>query len=228
MNQVQYVDEFDYSSIQEPLACSAEKQHQDLDNLLSRFRFNSTLHQELKEELVSHVKNEIKDATLEFVSRFFTRMGGSKIGYSVARALGFHVFLKDKDGNEINSLNQIAEYFGCCPQLSDQLAKQIQKDLDIEPIDNLKILKKDYSYKVESPDGYMTTGEVIQFLGISNKKLNGIIHRLGIQKRDYTRGSKLVAEDDVDRIELYLMQGAGEGEITLGDVERPNMGTDED
>ena len=221
MNGVEYVDGYDYSSIREPLATGSERQQEELDQILDRFGFNELIHQELRDEISDHVKNEVKFSTLEFVSKFFQRMGGSKIGYSVARALGFHVFLKDKDGNEIHSLNQIAEYFGCCPQLIDQLTKQIQKDLEIEPINNLLIQKKNYSYKVESPSGFMTTGEVVDFLGISNKKLNGIIHRLGIKKRDYSRGSKLISEQDIDLVELYLMQGkeSDTGEITLGDVE---------
>lgn len=226
MNGVQYVDGFDYSGIQEPLTKSDCKIHSTLDDLLSNYSFNEELMQELKNELGEYVKNEVKNSTLEFVSRFFSRMGGSKVGYAVARALGFHVYIKDKDGNQIQSLNQIAEYFGCCPQLIDQLSKQIQEDLDIDPIKNLSIQTKNYSYKVDSPDGFMTTGEVLQFLGISNKKLSGIVKRLGIKKREYTRGSKLISEDDVDRIELYLMEGLEE--ISLGDVERPNMDTNED
>ena len=136
---------------------------------------------------------------------------------------------KDKDGNEINSLNQIAKHFDCCPQLIDQLSKQVQKDLDIDPIDNLSIQKKNYSYKVESPNGFMTTGEVLEFLGISNKKLNGVVKRLGIKKRDFSRGSKLLSLDEVDRVELYLMEGIKEDQdhTTLGSVESESINTDE-
>ena len=77
----------------------------------------------------------------------------------------------------------------------------------MDPITNLSIHKKNYSYKVKSPKGYMTTGEVLSFLNISNKKLNSIIKTLGIRKKDYLRGSKLVAEEDIDKVELYLMEG---------------------
>lgn len=208
MNGVKYVDGFDYSGIKEPLSEGTKKRQQTLATVLNKYSFNQKLQTELEEEIFDFVETEIQNATLEFISRFFERLGkGSKIAYSVARALGFHVFLKDKDGNEIHSLNKIAEYWGCCPQLIDQLTKQIQQDLDIDPINNLKIQKKSYSYKVKSPDGYMTTGQAIEFLGISNKKLNGIISRLNIKKRDFSRGSKLISEDDLDRVELYLMEG---------------------
>lgn len=230
MNGVKYVDGFDYSGIQEPLTLSAQKVQSNLNQLLDEYGFNEELSNELKQEIHLFIQTEIKDATLSFVSRFFERLGkGSKLGYSVARALGFHVYLKDKDGNEINSLNQIAKHFDCCPQLIDQLSKQVQKDLDIDPIDNLSIQKKNYSYKVKSPDGFMTTGEVLEFLGISNKKLNGVVKRLGIKKRDFSRGSKLLSLDEVDKVELYLMEGIKEDQdhTTLGSVESESINTDE-
>ena len=111
-----------------------------------------------------------------------------------------------KNGKELHTLKDIAEYWDVCPQLIDQLSKQIQKDLNVEPINNLAIHKKNYSYKVKSPKGFMTTIEVMDFLNLTNKN-STIIRSLGITKKDYIRGSKLIAEEDIDRIELYLMEG---------------------
>jgi hypothetical protein len=224
VNGVKYVDGFDYSSIKEPLTQCSDSEQCKVDDILEKYQIDDS---ELKEEIHHHISNEIKNATLEFISRFFQRLGqGSKLGYAVCRALGIHIYLKDKDGNEIKSLTEISKVWGCSPQLIDQLCRSIKQDIDLEPIENLAIEKKNYSYKVHSPDGYMTTGEVLTFLDISNKKLNGVIKRLGIKKRQYTRGSKLISEDDVDRIELYLMEGVEE-QTTLGAVETKDMGTDE-
>ena len=208
MNFVQYTDGFNYNPKKAPEAQSEELFKINIDSVLERYKFNQELTEELKLDIEVYIQDEVKNATLEFISRFFEKMGkNSKVAYAVARALGFVVWMKDKDGNQINSLAEIAKYWNVCPQMIDQLTKSIQKDLEIDPIDNLSINKKSYSYNVTPPDGYMTTGQVIDFLKISNKKLNGIIKSLDIKKREYTRGSKLISEDDVDRIELYLLQG---------------------
>lgn len=212
MNTVEYKDGFDYEQIQNPLFSESPTTKIDLESLLEDYGFSENLKNELVDELQQHIHNEIKSATLEFVNRFFEKLGrGSKLAYCVSRALGFKVFMKDKDGNEIHSLNEIAKYWNCSPQLIDQLSKQIKEDIDVDPIQNLGIEKKNYSYKVTAPEGYMTTGQVIKFLNISNKKLNSIIKRLKINKKDYIRGSKIISEEDLDRVELWLMTGSDNG-----------------
>lgn len=208
MSQVKFIDGFNYANLLAPEAQADGKYKLGIEEILNKYGFNNKLNEELIEDFELFINTEVKDITLEFVARFFERLGkGSKLAYSVARALGFHVYLKDKDGNEVTSLKEIAEYWNVCPQLIDQLSKQIQKDLNFDPIDNLSIHKKKYDYKVKAPDGYMTTGQVLEFLNISNKKLNGIVKFLDIKKKSYCRGSKLLAEADIDRIELYLMEG---------------------
>lgn len=203
---MEYLDGFNYANIEAPEAHNKQESKYTAEEILSKYDFNPELHSELLEDLDYFINNEVKNITLEFISRFFQRLGkGSKTAYATCRALGFHVFLTDKNGNEIHSLKEIADYWNVCPQLIDQLSKQIQKDLDFEPINNLSIHKKNYSYKVKAPDGFMTTGEVIEFLNISNKKLNSIIKTLGIKKKDHSRGSKIIRESDVDRVELWLM-----------------------
>lgn len=208
MGRLQYLDELDYDKLTAPEVQFERTQQFSAEDLIAKYNFNEELSNELLKDLDAYITKEVNDITLEFVSRFFERLGkGSKTAYAVARALGFHVYLKDKNGKEIHTLKEIAEYWNVCPQLIDMLSKQIQKDLEVEPIKNLAIHKKNYSYKVQSPKGYMTTIEVMDFLNLTNKKLNGIIRTLGIIKKDYVRGSKLIAEEDVDRVELYLMEG---------------------
>jgi len=208
MSNLQYLDQLDYDKLSAPEVQFEHIKEFCAEDIIDKYDFNEDLKQELLKDLDTYITKEVNDITLEFVSRFFERLGkGSKTAYAVARALGFHVYLKDKEGKEIHTLKEIADYWNVCPQLIDMLSKQIQKDLQCEPIKNLAIHKKNYSYKVQSPKGYMTTIEVMDFLNLTNKKLNGIIRTLGITKKDYVRGSKLIAEDDVDRVELYLMEG---------------------
>ena len=207
MSNLQYLDELDYDKLTAPEVQFEHTKKISAEDLLAKYNFNNELKHELLSDMDAYISNEINNITLEFVSRFFERLGkGSKTAYAVARALGFHVYIK-KNGKELHTLKDIAEYWDVCPQLIDQLSKQIQKDLNIEPINNLAIHKKNYSYKVKSPKGFMTTIEVMDFLNLTNKKLNGIIRTLGIKKKDYIRGSKLIAEEDIDRIELYLLEG---------------------
>ena len=208
MSNLQYLDELDYDKLTAPEVQFEHTKQISVEDIIAKYNLSEELQNELIADLDKYVRTEVNNITLEFVSRFFERLGrGSKTAYAVARALGFHVYLKDKDGKEIHTLKEIAEYWNVCPQLIDMLSKQIQKDLELDPIKNLAIHKKNYSYKVQSPKGYMTTIEVMDFLNLTNKKLNGIIRTLGINKKDYVRGSKLIAEEDVDRVELYLMEG---------------------
>ena len=208
MGNIRYLDELGYDGLIAPEVQSEDPINISVESIIDKYNFNNQLKNELLNELNAYVEKEVKTSTLEFVNRFMERLGkGSKLGFATARALGFHVYLKDKQGNEIHTLKEIADYWNVCPQLVDQLSKQIQKDLQLDPITNLSIHKKNYSYKVKSPKGYMTTGEVLSFLNISNKKLNSIIKTLGIRKKDYLRGSKLVAEEDINSVELYLMEG---------------------
>ena len=208
MGNIRYLDELGYDGLIAPEVQSEDPINISVESIIDKYNFNNQLKNELLNELNAYVEKEVKTSTLEFVNRFMERLGkGSKLGFATARALGFHVYLKDKQGNEIHTLKEIADYWNVCPQLVDQLSKQIQKDLQLDPITNLSIHKKNYSYKVKSPEGYMTTGEVLSFLNISNKKLNSIIKTLGIRKKDYLRGSKLVAEEDIDQVERYLMDG---------------------
>ena len=208
MGNIRYLDELGYDGLIAPEVQSEDPINISVESIIDKYNFNNQLKNELLNELNAYVEKEVKTSTLEFVNRFMERLGkGSKLGFATARALGFHVYLKDKQGNEIHTLKEIADYWNVCPQLVDQLSKQIQKDLQLDPITNLSIHKKNYSYKVKSPKGYMTTGEVLSFLNISNKKLNSIIKTLGIRKKDYIRGSKLVAEEDINSVELYLMEG---------------------
>lgn len=211
MNYVQFHEGFNYDPKKAPEAQSEDIFKINIDSVLEKYKFNSELTEELKLDIEEYIQDETKNATLEFISRFFERMGkGGKTAYAVARALGFAIWMEDKDGNKISSLKDIAKHWNVCPQMIDQLTKQIQKDLEIDPIENLAIHKKNYSYQVEAPKGYMTTGQVIKFLNISNKKLNGIIKLLNIKKKSFCRGSKLIAESDIDKIELYLMDGVDE------------------
>jgi len=208
VGNIRYLDELGYDGLIAPEVQSEDPINISVESIIDKYNFNNQLKNELLNELNAYVEKEVKTSTLEFVNRFMERLGkGSKLGFATARALGFHVYLKDKQGNEIHTLKEIADYWNVCPQLVDQLSKQIQKDLQLDPITNLSIHKKNYSYKVKSPKGYMTTGEVLSFLNISNKKLNSIIKTLGIRKKDYLRGSKLVAEEDINSVELYLMEG---------------------
>ena len=207
MGNLKYLDELGYDALLAPEVQSEDPKHFSVESIIDKYNFNEKLSNELLTEINEYVESEVNKTTLEFVNRFMQKLGrGSKLAYATARALGFHVYIK-KDGKELHTLKDIAEYWDVCPQLIDQLSKQIQKDLNVEPITNLSIHKKNYSYKVQSPKGYMTTGEVLSFLNISNKKLNSIIKTLGIKKKDYIRGSKLIAEDDIDKVELYLLQG---------------------
>ena len=208
MSNLQYIDQIDYESIKAPETQSDLLGKFSGEEIIDKYNFTDSIKKELLEEIDNYINAEVTNITLEFISRFFERLGkGSKEAFSISRALGFHIYLKDKDGKEIHTLKEISEYWGVCPQLMGMLAKQVQEDLNFDPIQNLAIHKKDYCYKVKSPKGYMTTIEVMKFLDLSNKKLNGAVKALGIKKKDYTRGSKLIAEEDVDKIELYFMEG---------------------
>lgn len=209
MSNLEFIDGYNYSPITAPEAQASILNKLRAEDILDKYNFNEALRAELLEDLQGYIDEEVKQTTLEFVNRFFQRLGkGSKTAYLVARALGFHIYLKDKDGKEIHTQKEIANYFGVCPQMIDLLSKQIQEDLGgVDAITSMAIHKKDYNYKVEAPKGYMTTIQVMKFLNLTNKKLNGIIKTLDINKKDYTRGSKLIAETDVHKIELYLMDG---------------------
>ena len=209
MSNLEFIDGYNYSPITAPEAQADAINKLRAEDILDKYDFNQALREELLEDLQIYMDEEVKNTTLEFVNRFFQRLGkGSKTAYLVARALGFHIYLKDKDGKEIHTQKEIANYFGVCPQMIDLLSKQIQEDLgDVDPITSLAIHKKDYNYKVEAPKGYMTTIQVMRFLNLTNKKLNGIIKALDIQKKEYSRGSRLISEQDVHRIELYLLEG---------------------
>jgi hypothetical protein len=208
MSNLEYLDGLNYSAFTAPEAQSEAVRKLDAQTILSKYNFNEALREELLDDLQTYIEEEVKISTLEFVNKFFERLGKNKTGYAVARALGFHIYLKDKEGKEIHTQKQIANYFGVCPQMIDLLSKQVQEDLrGIEPITSLAIHKKKYDYSVKAPEGYMTTIQVMNFLDLTNKKLNGIIKSLDIRKKEYTRGSKLISVDDVDRIELYLMEG---------------------
>lgn len=208
MSNLEYLDGLNYSAFTAPEAQSEEVSKTSAQSILDKYSFNHELTAELLEDLQEYIEREINDTTLEFVNRFFQRLGKNKTGYAVARALGFHIYLKDREGKEIHTQKEIANYFGVCPQMIDLLSKQVKEDLEgVEPITSMAIHRKNYNYKVKAPDGYMTTIQVMEFLNLTNKKLNGIIKSLGITKKEYTRGSKLISEEDVDRIELYLMEG---------------------
>lgn len=209
MNSLEYIDGYNYSGIQAPESTGAECNKISAENIINKYHFNDALREELLEDIQHYIDNEIKDATLEFVNRFFQRLGTNKIGYTIARSLGFHIYLKDKDGKEIHTQKEIAKYFDVCPQMIDLLSKQVQKDLEgIEPITSMAIHKKNYNYSVTPPKGYYTTIQVMKMLNLTNKKLNGIIKTLDIKKKNWCRGSRLIQEKDVDRVELYLMDGS--------------------
>ena len=209
MNNLEYLDGFNYSNIIAPEAQATETNKTCAEDILDKYNFNTVLTEELKSDIEEYINQEVKDITLEFVNRFFQRLKGCKTAYVVARALGFHIYLTDKEGKEIHTQKEIANYFGVCPQFIDILSKQVQKDLEgVEPVSSMAIHKKNYNYKVTAPDGYMTTIQVMKFLNLTNKKLNGIIKTLNIQKKNFVRGSKIISEKDIDRIEVYLMEGS--------------------
>ena len=208
MSNLEYLDGLNYDAFTAPEVQASVVSKTCAESILDKYNFNNELTEELLEDIQEYIDREIKDTTLEFVNRFFQRLGKNKTGYAVARALGFHIYLKDKDGKEIHTQKEIANYFGVCPQMIDLLSKQVQEDLEgIEPITSLAIHKKKYNYKVTPPKGFYTTIQVMKFLNLTNKKLNGIIRTLGITKRSFNRGSRLIADEDVHKIEMYLLEG---------------------
>ena len=207
MNNMQFIDGIDYESMKAPEAQGTILNNFSGEDIIDKYNFNEELKEELLEDINAFINEEVSKITLEFVSRFFERLGkGSKEAYAVARALGFHICLKDKDGKELQTLKDLAGYWNVCPQMLDLLSKQVSEDI-LEPIQNLAIHKKNYSYEVKAPDGYMTTGEVMKFLNLSNKKLNSAVKVLGIKKKEWHRKSRLIAEEDIDRIEIWMMEG---------------------
>jgi|13_taG_2_1085334.scaffolds.fasta_scaffold21845_1 predicted house-cleaning noncanonical NTP pyrophosphatase (MazG superfamily) len=208
MNNLEYIDGYNYSSIQAPESTALDSKKISAENIINKYNFNNALKEELLEDIEHYVQEEIKNATLEFVNRFFQRLGTNKLGYTIARSLGFHIYLKDKEGKEIHTQKEIAKYFDVCPQMIDLLSKQVQEDLKgIEPITSMAIHKKNYNYNVIPPEGFYTTIQVMKMLNLTNKKLNGIVKVLDIKKKNWCRGSRLITESDVDKIELYLMEG---------------------
>ena len=101
MSEVQFIDGYNYANITAPEVQSEEVNKISAESILDKYKFNDVLKSELIQDLEEHIQEEVKQTTLEFVSKFFERMGkGFKTAFCVARALGFHIYLKDKGGKD--------------------------------------------------------------------------------------------------------------------------------
>jgi len=94
MNFVQYHEGFNYDPKKAPEAQSEDLFKINIDSVLEKYKFNSELTEELKLDIEEYIQDETKNATLEFISRFFERMGkGGKTAYAVSLICKYRAFI---------------------------------------------------------------------------------------------------------------------------------------
>ena len=79
MSNLQYLDELDYDKLTAPEVQFEHTKKISAEDLLAKYNFNNELKHELLSDPDAYISSEINNITLEFVSRFFERLGkGSK------------------------------------------------------------------------------------------------------------------------------------------------------
>ena len=71
---------------------------------------------------------------------------------------------------------------------------------------SLGIHRKEYSMKVEVPDGFLTIGQTLKRLKTSNKRLSKLVSENSIEQIPHSRGSKLMRIEDVELLEEKIQR----------------------